>query len=213
MPIILPQYGICYTSVPKNACTSIKRMFYEIEHGRPFEPVVVDGKTMHIHRIYTGSAFKPLPPAQAAGLWKIAVLRDPVKRLVSTWRNRVMHHCELDAHRLAETPLGRDLPPRPALDDFVLRLEAYRAASPSIRRHTASHVEVLGPDPAYYDRLYQMSELGLLTRDLSERVGRPLVLPHEQTGGPKVDAAMLSEKARDFARAFYAKDYQTFDFD
>ncbi|MCW1917807.1 sulfotransferase family protein [Rhodobacter sp. KR11] len=213
MPIILPDLGLHYTSVPKNACTSIKRMFYEIEHGRPFEPFRRDGKLVHIHHIHSSTNFQALPPEQAAGLWKIAVLRDPLKRLVSVWRNRVMYHRELEVGRLAETPAGAGLTPRPKLEEFVMNLEAYRAASVSIRRHSDPHVRFLGPDPTYYDRLYQMSELATLTRDLSDRVGRTLVMPHEQTGGPKADVSMLSAEAVARARAFYAEDYQVFQFD
>lgn len=211
MPLIDPAHGIAFYPVPKNACTSLKFVFFQMENDWPFRRSLRYGKVFHIHSYYGTVPFEPVAE-QPMRYWKFAVLRDPLSRMVSCYRNRVLHHRELEAARLGPEARAAGALPHPDLETFVERLEIYRAASVSIRHHTDPHVVFLGRNPAYFDRLYQMSELDALVEELTRRTGRALDLGREQSGGPPMDVSALSANAVEKLRRFYAEDYDTYAF-
>lgn len=211
MAVILPQFDLFYAPVPKVACTSLKLMFFEAENGRPFEPFVVNGRPRHIHNAaYAATLHADLPLARLTDMHRVAVIRDPIERLISAYRNRVRHHREL-AHerapaRFAETGLAPD----PDLGTFVDRLEDYADLSASIHHHTRPMVDFLGTDPAWFSEIYTLAELDRFLADMRARTGQPLTLPHVQTGGPKLDMDALTPAQRRKLRGFYAADYAAF---
>ena len=212
MPHFSPKWKISYTSVPKNAFTSIKNMFYYMENKENFVNSVRNGSVFHIHNFYGCRAFNPNEPLNAQSSWKFAVVRDPLQRLVSCYRNRVLHHHELDEKFIAANFVKEGALPKPSLEVFVERLELYCRASVSIAHHTKPHVFFLGSDPHRYDRLFSMGELPLLVTELQERTELDLHLKLEQNLGPKMSVADLSPNAADKLRALYRKDYDIFDF-
>lgn len=207
-----PKWKISYTSVPKNACTSLKNMFYYIENKSNFVNLVRNGSVFHVHNFYGCKAFNPNELSDASSYWKFAVVRDPLQRLVSCYRNRVLHHHELDERFIAANFVKEGALPKPSLDVFVERLELYCRASRSIAHHTKPHVFFLGSDPHQYDRLFSIGELPLLVTELCDRTGMELNLTKEQNLGPQMSVADLSPNAIDKLRAFYKKDYDIFDF-
>ncbi|MCC5987484.1 MAG: sulfotransferase family 2 domain-containing protein [Pararhodobacter sp.] len=207
MSVILDKHALSYLPVPKAACTSLKTLFFEVQNGFPFRPFSTNGRQWWIHDFYKTIPFEQIDHAAIAEHRRIAVLRDPVRRLLSCYSNRVVHHRELSREK-ARKPLKRaDLPFDPDLPTFIAKLPAYCEAVPSIHHHAMPMVTYLGRDPAYFTRLYPMAELDQLVADMSALAGRELTLEKLQTGGPKIDPESLDAPERARLDDFYAEDY------
>lgn len=212
MAIIVDKIKIAYVPSPKVACTSLKTMFYRIENDRDFVPSIRNSAKFYIHGYYPTVPFARTPQEKIRDFFRICVVRDPVKRFLSSYSNRVCFHKELNEKRLSSEAIKAGAIPDPSLEEFVERLELYRKHSNSILHHTDPQVVFLGGDPGYYSRIYQMNELENLRNDLSSRSGMDLNLPHAQNGGPKIEPASLSANAMEKIKAFYWKDYDSYAF-
>lgn len=209
MPVILKKYGLAYFPVPKVACSSIKHLFYLLEHGRNFEKYVDSaGRKHNIHN----TAYPTLNTSEddwsgAANLYRIAVVRDPMDRFVSAYHSRVVHFKELSE---SAVDLGKvallGLEPDPSLDEFIDNLDLYRVLSASIKHHTDPHTFFLGHNVEYFDRVYKFEELHTLEADLRERTQSPVALPHMlKTTAARKPA--ISAKRIEKIVEFYSGDY------
>ena len=81
-----------YFPIPKVACTSIKTAMFLIEHGREYKPKIDINKkaVQHIHNYYE----ERLANIDSCD-FKFIVIRDPIKRFLSAYNNRVAHHKKL----------------------------------------------------------------------------------------------------------------------
>ena len=211
MPVLVPTLGLAYFAVPKNACTTLKEAFFALNEGRPFAPWDgPEGRTMYIHNTqgYFSAPATPEAFAETEGLLRLAVVRDPMRRLVSCWKNRVLHHRELSVARLGEAPFAQHgLPPDPPFPLFIEKLEGYRALSWSIRHHSDLQVVFLGRDPGAFAHVVPMEALAELQELVASLAGAPVAFGHAQRGGrefpdPEIDAAtrqrMLAYAAEDY---------------
>lgn len=211
MPQILPKSRIAYLPVPKVACTSIKQMLFEAENGTRYTPRQrANGRMIYIHEVYPAVPYAELDLAELADLHRIAVVRDPVKRVLSAYGNRVVSHRELSAAKAGPRLAAANLPTDPDLATFLEHFEAYCAAIPTIYHHTRPQVDFLGQDPAWLSQLYRFSELGVLADDVRRMTGTQVALPWLQTGGPKISPADLTPQQDRKLRDLYAADYTVF---
>jgi hypothetical protein len=209
VPIILTRYPIVYHATPKVACTSIKLALYELEYRKPFQPQQDNnGKWKHIHNSWQGGTpyFSPVPPQ--VSYFKFAVVRDPLERFLSAFANRVIYHGELSEKNLSrlEGEFSR-LKPNPSLSEFIANLDCYRAVSWQIKHHTDLQIDFIGKDLLYYNRIFGFAELTKIPEALKVAIGAQIMLPHEQSGGPKLSAGDLSNSERRRISEFYAEDY------
>lgn len=95
--IVIDKLKCVYWYIPKNACTSFKTFFGRIV-GADFDP-----NTRNPERNAHGIEFKMIYPSEAArysGYLHFAVVRDPLRRLYSLYRNKIhpdkrnTAHCE-----------------------------------------------------------------------------------------------------------------------
>ena len=210
MSVILDSLAFAYVAVPKVACTSIKTMMFEVENGFPFPSFTASGRAWWIHDFYRSIPFSELPKDRIASYRRVAVLRDPVQRLLSCYGNRVVHNRELSREKARRPLRDAGLPFDPDLSTFVAHLEGYMQAVASIHHHARPMVDYLGDDAGYYTRLYRMRELGALVDDIQTLTGRRFELQRLQRGGPSIpeDALSAAETAR--LRTFYAADYDAY---
>ena len=207
----LYEHKLSYFSVPKCACTSLKHFFFTIENGFAFRDYQANGRPMHIHNaVYQSDAFEAYPHKRIADHWKIAVVRDPLERVLSCFSNRVLHHRELERIELSEEDRERGLTREPDLTTFVKNLERYMDIAPTIAHHAGSLTHYLGRDAAYFDRIYSMDELGALVDEVAARVGAVPELQSLQRGGPKFRVSDLALAEQDHLRRLYAEDYDIF---
>ena len=217
MPVIVPALGLAYFAVPKNACTTLKHAFFALNTGRAFETWQdAEGRPMYIHntRGYGTAPMTPEALASTAGLARLAVIRDPIRRLVSCWKNRVRHHWELSAEVVgAELLAARGLQPTPPFAVFIERLAEYRAISWSIAHHTELQVAFLGRDPAVFAHVRRVEDMPALVALLSGLAGRPVTLGHDQTGGSEFPDPEIDAATRRRMLAYAAEDYDHWRFD
>lgn len=202
MPVTCDNLQLSYYPVPKVACTSLKMLFWELAHGRPYRPRLRLGsmrRPQHtgIHSVegYRTRSWNasPLPPA---GCETLVVVRDPIARLHSAWRNkatrRVLARGEL------EDLTDEGLPHEPDFGTFVDRLEAYRFVSRPVRIHTHPLAWHLGPDLGFFDHVFELERVDALLGLLSARAGRPVSMPRRNASEVDVrsDALTAAQRAR-----------------
>ncbi|KPQ05535.1 MAG: Sulfotransferase family [Rhodobacteraceae bacterium HLUCCA12] len=210
MTVILAKQKLSYIPVPKVACTSLKAFFFEVENGFPFRDFRTSGRPWWIHHFYPSIPFADQKLALMEEHTRIAVVRDPVRRLLSCYSNRVMHHKELSEKRAGPALAEADLPCDPDLSTFVQRLPDYCAAVASIWHHAMPMVEYLGRDPQFYTHLYKIEATPDMQADVQRLTGSKAELKRLQTGGPKfgIDRLNAQEIAR--LKDFYDEDYAIF---
>ncbi len=208
MVIAISEHRIAYFPAPKNACTSLKLLFYELRNGKPFDPEQEQGGADHIHDIYGTPKFQSVDRATLADSRRIIVIRDPVERFLSSYANRVIFYEELSEEKInLELAYKLGLRLDPPLDLFIDRLDEYRLASPSVRHHTEPQSYFYGHDLSYFTHVYRIRDLRLLARDLGEMLGREITIPYEQSGGPKIPLGALSEKHLKRVIELFSGDY------
>lgn len=211
MSVVLDQYELFYAAVPKVACTSVKHMFFVIENGRRFEPFTINGHPKQIHNVAYRSFLREVYPEQRiASYHRVALVRDPIKRFLSAYSNRVLHHRELSMDKAGKKLRALGLQPRPDLDMFVERHAEYLEAHPSILHHTRPMSDFLGTDAGYFSKLYALDNMDQFVRDIAARTGKEVEIGREQTGGRKFKPSDLTGAQIDKIKAYYASDYRTF---
>ena len=197
---------ILYTFLPKCACTSIKHLIFECERGIPY----VEKKKVGygIHEFYKTWREITTNYVYSDNWLKVLIVREPLQRLVSCYKNRVLFHKDLlkSADRLSKV----SLPVNPSWEVFIDNFERYRSLSPSINHHSAPIVDFAGYNPDFYDLILNISELDKLLSVVSDRSHCHIEMPHKQIGGSEIDIGGISEKAKEKIHRFYAKDYDIY---
>lgn len=213
-PAIIEAVKVIYYPVPKCAGTSVRACLFEIENGFPWRDFTINGRKKELYQfLAVPRPFKPktLP----APTWeRIAVVRDPVERFLSMYRNRVLHYGDADKSKRGQRYLDADLtrmrklPRMPDLETFVANLAEYRKIF-RIWHHTNPQTYFLGHDIGYYQRVFRLDHLGELTAYLSQRAGRPVELPHLRNQGPQVGPKKeISRYTLEGITDFYRADYE-----
>ena len=210
MTFILAKIGIFYAAVPKVACTSLKQFFFEMENGFKFRKFSANGRKRSIHYLHRSMLHEDYLTERLDGLYKVAVVREPLSRFLSAYSNRVLHHKELSMHKAGPRLQKLGLEPNPSLSLFVDRYEEYKQANNSIMHHTRPLVDFLGPDAAFFDKLYRMQELPDFEADMNVLAGTDLRIPHLQRGGPRISKDELTPEQISKIEAMFAEDYRAF---
>lgn len=196
-----------YFPIPKNGSSSVKRMFYEMDSGRSADSLK-DELKLSPHDIYSHQS-RERWLRYYSSYSTLVIVRDPIKRFLSSYSNRVVHRESLSkddevAARLKEKGLSTT----PSLNEFVANLAAYRDTSDYIKKHTnpqARYVEEFWEKITHKIPIERIDELPRLMESMS---GIALALPHLQTEGPKIEVSDLSEDSLAILRDFYGRDYK-----
>lgn len=211
MSVVLDQFELFYAAVPKVACTSVKHMFFVIENGRRFRPFSINGHPKQIHNIGYRTFLREVYPEQRiADYHRITLVRDPIRRFLSAYSNRVLHHRELSMDKAGKKLRALGLQPRPDLDLFVERHAEYLNAHPSIFHHTRPMTDFLGTDAGYFSQVYALEDMDRFVGDVAKRVGKEVEIGREQTGGKKFKPSDLSAAQIDRLKTYYEADYRAF---
>ena len=206
-----PQFSLEYYPVPKNACTTIKHAIFELENQREFKNFIVSGKTKHSHNIYPSKPFSESSDQSSSPLrssiTSFGVYRDPIKRFLSAYSNRFLHHNELSADHLKYHELLKDLKPKPDLDYFIDHINDYMKV-PTISHHMAPQVRFLGKDPTKFSLLVNINKLKTLQEFLTERSGKKIKFRHLQTGGETIPIERINERRKNILNDLYREDFK-----
>lgn len=198
---------VTYVAVPKVACTSIKHAFFQVENGRQFDDFIANGQYFHIHKIYPTKTFQELPKARITDHFRVGVIRDPVRRLLSCYRDKVIYNRRLSEAAAGPALREANLPTNPSLSQFIARLADYRRAVPIIDHHAAPQVRFLGRNPDYYAAIVPIGQLADLARTMADVLQARFVIDHHQNYGPKFDPSVLSTEQVAVIRRHYEEDY------
>lgn len=205
----LEEQRLIYIPVPKNACSSTKEALYEIEFGRRFDKERdINAAYINIHDYYKKrpEAFTGLETiASSNKFMRFAVVRDPVKRLISCYRNRVVDLGDLNINATALKKYGLDQ--SPDINTFVLNLKLYQKANKSIEHHSRPQGAFFGGTLNYLDKIFTMDELDKL-QDFLKSYYPSLRFLSQKSGGTSYSVSDLSDKALKHAINFYRQDYQ-----
>ena len=220
MSAILKAQNLAYISAPKCACTSIKELIFTIENNCNFNEIRTDrgaiyfqinGKDHYIHQFYPSIPYAEQPHHILNKLHNFCVVRDPLDRLVSCYRNRVLRHGALRPEKIAG--LDIDAPSNPNLNQFVEHLDQYIKA-PQIHHHTLPLTHFLGKRADGYQRIFNLRTIEQLPGYLKEYFGRTRSLPHLQTSQTenKLETSInfLSPESVKHLKNRYSDDFQYF---
>ncbi|MEM8871799.1 MAG: sulfotransferase family 2 domain-containing protein [Pseudomonadota bacterium] len=196
MVVVLRSHKIAYFPIPKVANTSIKL---------GLQAAVPEQDFMNI-----GNKRMSATAREAAmGCYKVAVVREPLSRMLSAYGNRVMDERDIDRSRATKfllRILGRSA--APDINEFFLNLPTYMRTNDRIRRHLMLQKQYLGTDLGYFDRIYRLDEIDVLAQDLSRRIGTTVTFGRHQTSGPKYRADDLSAAAQSAVLHYLEPDYR-----
>ncbi|MEO0863075.1 MAG: sulfotransferase family 2 domain-containing protein [Pseudomonadota bacterium] len=176
MVIRVDAHKIAYMAVPKAACSSVKAAMGALDPTNDIsDPSAFAQK--QVHGMYPTQRFRMHRWERVEDFFRFTVVRDPLKRLFGVYTNRVVAKKELFGNRKIKR--GRvDLPPDPDPDFFFQNLSPYIAIASVIKHHALPTVCFTGKAFDRYTGVYRTSDLSNLATDLSDQVGREVVIPH-----------------------------------
>jgi len=219
MAIICDRARTAYFPVPKVACTSLKALFWEINHGRARPGklswsarvrrklgISIFGETLQTENGYRTEDFDPgivLPPDYE----RFAVVRDPLARLHSAWSNKVNRKM-FERHHEVESLGSLGLTSSPTFAEFVEHFDEYRSHSIPVARHTGGYSQYLGEDLGWFTHVFPIERLGDLEAYLRERTKDDVHIPIRNSSRPDVRARQLDARHRDMLAVILADDYR-----
>lgn len=229
---VLPEWKLVYVSVPKNACTSLKWLIAELG-GEDLDALRAGGLNFAPSlegKIHNRERWQVVPTLRAVdrALWDeitnddawlvFGVLRDPRLRLFSAWQDKYL----LRNPGYWRTWEESERPMPTSFEQVAADFTAFcseMAADPEhpARRdgHFVTQSKGLRTDVVPYRRLYDMTELDVLMKDLNEHVaglGHPgdLVLGRSNSSPFKPCGALFADGAREDIEKVYADDFAEF---
>ncbi len=182
----------------------MRQHLFEIDNGRPYEPMLINGKRIELFMIY-GRPIQFQPAPALAGFERIALIRDPIARFLSAYANRVLdpRWRNRNHEQLCE---AMGLPATPSIDIFINHLKEYQQI-PEIGHHTKSQVFFLGDKLDYYDRLFRVESILEAAQYLERRSGLAIDFPRLKTDGPKARRSDLDTNLINRLRQYLESDY------
>ena len=196
--------NIAYLRIPKCACTSIGNLLFQIDEGNPFENEPNQIRGVNVHSYFLKN--KTYHDVSIFGdYFKFTVIRDPIKRFISGYRNRVLYH-----NALLNLVEAKHIHKVPTLNEFALNLEFYFRRNLEIEHHFAPQGFYLNGDLSFLDAVYKIENLAEVEKKLSQISKRTLTPVLSQTGGPKIKLGDLNKRAFRKLIDFYKSDYKLF---
>lgn len=165
---------------------------FEIENGFAFKNYTVQGKAFDSNTLLVNDRFRLTDHDAIASFDRIALVRDPVRRLLSAYSNRVQYYRELSVEavgaKLEELCLQAD----PGIDVFMRNISAYMQCSKSIARHFALQERFVGRDKSYFARVFKIEQLDEFVDYMNATYSANATFPHYQDGGAKIEFDSLA---------------------
>lgn len=206
MPVRIKGTDLIYFPVPKVACTSIKEALLKHNDLNAWKAFHASNSENPLRLLHEKNDSVPLTLGHRIGMkWKgrwFCVVRDPIARFVSGYRNRILFHNDL-----AKEALPENLDENPSLVEFVRNLERYCAANMSVWHHFRPQVDFLGHRPNRFKCVFNIRQLSALS-DFLRANGVLVEFKRFQEGGGEVDVASLDAESIAKLEAVYRDDYR-----
>jgi len=211
MAIHVTKFKMSFFNVPKCASSTLRHFFFEVENGFVFRSFTLNGKKFGLNTLYGALPFEQAKEAVSEDSWTATLVRDPMERVVSCYRNRVVAHKVLE--KAAPSKLvERGLSATPDLANFIERLEDYQAVSFPVLHHSRKLSHFLGDDPSFYHKIYGIDALkSKLAEDVRKRTKRKVPdLGWLQTAGPDMDVSSLTSQQKHSLKKMFEQDYDLY---
>ena len=131
--------------------------------------------------------------------FKIAVVRDPVKRLVSAYADRI----EIKNKENLQSTIK-------SWENFLDNLQFLQENSHDISKHTIPQVARLGTSVDYFDRIFSTRQLSNDFLDYMKDISGETIPPTVAHATKKnlTSQIQITKKQIDFIKEFYAVDYK-----
>jgi hypothetical protein len=192
-----------YRDIPKTACTSLKSAFFKSENMSDYSPNATN--TEHIHQFY-GIDRHDI----SSCMYRLIIIRDPIKRLLSAYSNRVIHHKELSKNHIKKNhpELLTVIPgTTPTLSDFIKDLALYRQVG-AIAWHTQKLTDFDFNSLSDFTDIIPIENLDSNIHQLAKKVGFKIDLGREQTGGRAIKLCELSKNELNYLINYFKEDYE-----
>lgn len=194
MVVAVSSFKIAYMAVPKAACSSVKAALAMVD---PHVDLTLDSMAADntlVHKAYPTMRFRPHRWEEYEDWWRFTVVRDPLKRLLSVYTDRVVARRELfNSPKLRRQSA---LPMDPDPDFFFQNLSRYVDLASVVKHHAIPVRLFIGPKPLRYHHVFTVNQLGDLAAELSERTGQRAEIPKFNSSGQKIDIADLQPETR-----------------
>ena len=219
MSAILRNLNLAYISAPKCACTSVKELIFKLENDCNFNRIrdnknairlYINGKRHYIHHFYPTISYQDQPQQILEQLQCFCVVRNPLDRIISCHKNRVIQYKELRSEQI--TNLEIDAPSDPDLNTFIQYLDEYQK-SPQIRHHSLPLTYFLGKNPEAYTRIFNLSNINQLPGHLKKYFGRSKLINHLQKSSSEFNQKttdLLSAQSIELIKSRYNNDFRCF---
>lgn len=205
--IVFGEGKLGYKFLPKTATTSILHAIYKLEFGDDF---CIKETGMYLHNFMNKNKQGDLSDCEK----RFIIIRDPVKRFLSAYKNRVIHHQELSENFISENhPKSYwDIPFfSPGLGQFIDNLDDYLAIRP-IFHHCRPMVDFLEEKKlGYFTHVYKIENLCKFEDELTKSTGNEIKFGHTQTGGREYFLRDLTKRQMKKIIKFYKADYELLD--
>ncbi|MBY5932597.1 sulfotransferase family protein [Tateyamaria omphalii] len=194
MVIRVDSHRLAYMAVPKAACSSVKAALAVLDPLQSQQSAEDLGQKQ-VHAIYPTMRFRKHRWDYLENHFKFTVVRDPLKRLLAVYTNRVegleiLTHCR-------KIRRGRvHLPTEPDPDYFFQNLSAYVATSSDIKHHTLPTALFTGTDWSAFTKVYRTGEMQQLGDALSNHTGRDVAIPHFNSSDRRLDLGDLAPQTQ-----------------
>jgi tetratricopeptide (TPR) repeat protein len=204
---ISDRFKSAITIIPKSACSTIQRTFFDLEFdvkNYPFWRTIARRKWSMPRQI-------KLEFINHAHYLTLAVIREPIRRFLSAFSNKVLFD-NIAFKRTVTTSKKylsiAELSINPEINYLIENLETYQDLSHQLKHHIRPQHSFIGNNLEKFDQVFQVENLGELGKKLSEIVGYSVTLPRLNTGGRKIPLKELSEESMEKLIDYYAKDYE-----
>ncbi|WP_209599689.1 sulfotransferase family 2 domain-containing protein [Ruegeria sp. HKCCSA071] len=186
MAVISKKLRAVYFDITKVGSSSLKEILWELDKGAPFKGRgaarvknnirwrLASAKLVKPRNIHEQEGYQTQKFTQAQvpdGFVSFALVRDPLARIKSAWRDKVHH--EQFRWRDEEMDIKNEgLPLNPSFGEFVDNFHEYRAVSRPARIHTTPYSWHLGDNIKFFHHVFKLEELNELHNFISDRLGR-----------------------------------------
>jgi hypothetical protein len=210
MAMFLRKSGAVYFPVPKVASTSIKHFLFEVENGFEFRHFVLNNKVYYIYDFVQNVKFDRNIEEVVTNMYGMCIVRDPIERLVSAYKNRVFREHMLSKGCLSKRAIRAGVVPYPDFQTFCDRMTLYRKYSEDIRLHTEPMCCFLGKRPEIFKEIFNIGELGRFQDKINAMSGTECVLPRIHQTSNMRNSIDIGGLSKSYIRKFYEIDYDIY---
>ncbi|WP_416916675.1 MAG: sulfotransferase family 2 domain-containing protein [Roseicyclus sp.] len=107
---------------PKSGGTSLRAFLFHAENGFAFRDYSVQGARVDANMLAANYRFNRIDHSELEGYRRFALVRDPVRRFLSGYSNRVLHYRELSIEAAGQRPAARGFAARSRHRDLCREL-------------------------------------------------------------------------------------------